>query len=287
MSLPPSGSQLSTHDGPRQVVRSPDQVALHLPVAGPTSRVLAYAVDAFLLYTSVLIVVVALMATAPALQALLETAGQWLEQIDPDAPPTDPEAFQGAFLILALTVLLLAAAEIGYFVFWESVTGGRSPGKWLLGLRVMRDGGAPIDLRASLMRNVMRLVDVLPSSYLVGLLSMVISSEGKRLGDLAAGTLVVRLDRPAAAHALDLTAQEGEGVAFRFERAALEKLGVNERALARQTLRRLESLEPDQRDEALERSVDVLRQRLGSSDPVEPSERVAFLRALLRALSRL
>jgi len=127
------------------------------------------------------------------------------------------------------------------------------------------------------------MVDILPSSYAVGLVAMVMSSEGKRLGDLAAGTIVVRLDRPEKAAPLPDT-EAGEGSpSFRFDRAQIERLGTAERALLRQTLRRLDTLAPPQRAEVLERSAEVLRQRIGY-EPVEAAEREAFLRALLAAV---
>jgi hypothetical protein len=110
---------------------------------------------------------------------------------------------------------------------------------------------------------------------------MVVSAEGKRLGDVAAGTVVVRMDRPAAALPL---LDEGDATAavFRFDRSQVSLLGRAERALLRQTLRRVETLPPETADAALARAVEVLCARIGHG-PVEPSERVPFLRAMLRA----
>jgi hypothetical protein len=124
-------------------------------------------------------------------------------------------------------------------------------------------------------------VDILPANYLVGLVAMVVSAEGKRLGDVAAGTVVVRMDRPAAALPL---LDEGDAAAagFRFDRSQVALLGRTERALLRQTLRRMETLPPDTTEAALARAVDVLCARIGHG-PVEPGERVHFLRAMLRA----
>jgi uncharacterized RDD family membrane protein YckC len=66
--------------------------------------------------------------------------------------------------------------ETGYFILWEMLTGGRSPGKALVGLRVVRRDGLPIDFRSSVVRNVMRIVDMLPANYVVGLVAMLLSS---------------------------------------------------------------------------------------------------------------
>src|SRR5512144_2511352 len=109
--------------GPRQVVHSPEQVALHFPVAGPTSRILAYAVD----------LVVMLVTEVALLLAVLTTFGelaQWLaEKLRSmlPAPSEDPQAMIGGLVaLLALLVLLQVAFEMLYFVAMEVSTGGRS-----------------------------------------------------------------------------------------------------------------------------------------------------------------
>jgi uncharacterized RDD family membrane protein YckC len=274
----------TTAGEPRQVVRSPDQVALELPLAGPTSRLLAYAVDSLLLWTTVfgaaLACFAAIPAAARALARLAERLGQLVTR-DVEAFVTEPVVV----LVFAGLIVAAAAAEIGWFVAWELATGGRSPGKALLGLRAMRDGGQPIDASASLLRNLLRVVDVLPMNYLVGFVAMLASPEGKRLGDLVAGTVVVRLDRPGRAAPLELPAEADEA-GFRFAREQLARLGASERALARQTLRRVDELPPERAEEALARAVGALCQRLGYAEEVPVGERAAFLRALLRAARR-
>ncbi len=89
----------------------------------------------------------------------------------------------------AALFLLIAWA---YYLVSESLT-AMTPGKWLMGLKVVRlDGGGRYDFRACLLRNIVRIVDVLPVFYLVGLVSVAVTKKNQRLGDLAAGTLVVR-----------------------------------------------------------------------------------------------
>jgi hypothetical protein len=112
---------------------------------------------------------------------------------------------------------------------------------------------------------------------------MVASAQGKRLGDIAAGTVVIRLDRPAAA--APVAALEGDTGAFRFDRAQVARLGADGRALARQTLRRAEELPPEKADELLDRAVEALRTRL-AYEPVAPEDRRRFLRAVLAAGKR-
>src|SRR5262249_29525508 len=133
-------------------------------------------------------------------------------------PSEDPEVLVGAVLaLMALLVLLQVAFEMLYFVAMEISTGGRSIGKRVLRLRVVRDGGFPLGVRESLIRNLLRVADALPANYMVGLVAMLVSDQGKRLGDLAAGTVVIRLDAPAAAQPLP-EPDPAELAAFRFER---------------------------------------------------------------------
>jgi len=269
-------------DGPRQVVRSPEQVVLHFPVAGPTSRILAYSIDLIAIYLLEASVFVVLLFASPLANWLLNQ----LRIVGAEAKKTPHNAAESGvvFYLFALFLLVQIVIEWGYFAIWELSSRGRSLGKLALKLRVVCDGGGPITPRESLIRNLLRVVDILPGNYLVGLVAMVVSPEGKRLGDVAASTVVVRMDRPAPALPL-LDEGESASAAFRFDRSQIARLGRAERALLRQTLRRLETLPPETAGAALARAVDVLRARIGYG-PVEPSERVAFLRAMLRATRR-
>ncbi|UCE87823.1 MAG: RDD family protein, partial [Deltaproteobacteria bacterium] len=276
-----------TAEGARQVVHSPEQVVLHLPVAGPASRILAYVIDYLVIVLLELaiffLLFVILSSTTSLLESLRGPVAEAIQEVD----TADPDSFfLSALFWLAFVVFLLVqlAAEWSYFVLFEMSSGGRSLGKLVAGLRVVRDGGLPISFRASAVRNLLRIVDYLPTSYLVGLTSIVVSPEGKRLGDLAAGTLVVRLDRPAPAPPL-LEEEDESAADFRFDRAQIARIGRKERALIRQTLRRIDSLSDERRGAALARAVEVLCTKI-EHEPVDAQRRADFLRALLRASSK-
>ena len=104
-------------------------------------------------------------------------------------------AFLGR-LGMGLGSLLLFAISWWYMVLFEVLRQGRSPGKQWLGLRVVHDDGTPIGWSASLLRNLLRFVDLLPFGYFLGALSCLQHPTFKRLGDIAAGTLVVYSERP-------------------------------------------------------------------------------------------
>jgi uncharacterized RDD family membrane protein YckC len=109
--------------------------------------------------------------------------------------------FGGEYWLLAAFGLLSFLIFWGYYIFFEMVWNGQSPGKRKLGLRVIRTDGSPITLTESLIRNLVRLIDFLPAYYGIGVVTMFINSQTRRLGDLAAGTLVVH-DRPVTLDSL-------------------------------------------------------------------------------------
>jgi uncharacterized RDD family membrane protein YckC len=92
----------------------------------------------------------------------------------------------GVFSVVFFLVIL------GYDILFEVLASGRTPGKRWTGLRVVRTGGEPIRFLASAIRNLFRLVDFLPFGYLVGSIAILATRQNQRLGDLVAGTLVVR-----------------------------------------------------------------------------------------------
>lgn len=93
--------------------------------------------------------------------------------------------------------LLLFLVQWWYMVLFEVLNQGRTPGKYWLGLRVIHDDGTPVGWASSLTRNLLRFVDLLPFGYFLGALCCLSHPSFKRLGDLAAGTLVVYRERPS------------------------------------------------------------------------------------------
>ncbi|WP_248748719.1 RDD family protein [Pseudomonas sp. MWU15-20650] len=99
---------------------------------------------------------------------------------------------------IGLGSLLLFLVSWWYMVLFEVLNQGCSPGKQVMGLRVIQDDGTPIGWSGSLIRNLLRFVDMLPFAYFLGAISCLQHPHFKRLGDLAAGTLVVYREQPLA-----------------------------------------------------------------------------------------
>jgi uncharacterized RDD family membrane protein YckC len=103
---------------------------------------------------------------------------------------------------MGLGALLLFLVQWWYMVLFEVLNQGRTPGKHWMGLRVVHDDGTPVGWASSLTRNLLRFVDLLPFGYFLGALSCLGHPAFKRLGDIAAGTLVVYQEKPAERPAL-------------------------------------------------------------------------------------
>jgi len=156
-------------------IETPELVVLWYTIAGLGSRVYAALIDLFIC-AAVLIVF--------AIGAVVLTAHS------PRAPTQPASSTAWAFAII---ILFQFAILWGYYLLFEGFNDGQTPGKRLLKLRAVRDGGYSIGFGASAVRNLMRIVDLQPAfSYAIGIGSVLFSKSGKRLGDIVAGTIVVR-----------------------------------------------------------------------------------------------
>jgi uncharacterized RDD family membrane protein YckC len=263
--------------GPRDevIVRSPEGVELSLPIAGPAPRMAAYALDGVL----VVVVMIGLFFLLTLALPAATWFGDWLHKLGERMGRGDrDDAFLALVPLLLLLLVLVYFSELLYFGLWELATRGRTPGKYLVGLRVVGMEGQPLDAKAAMIRNLLRAVDTLPGGYAVGLIAVVTSQYGQRLGDHAAGTLVIRTDKVERAPELALPS-ELEPLAL--SREQLAKLGATELALVRGTLRRIETAGPDRRDELVRDAAKALTTRLALDPELEPNPTRLLQRVLL------
>lgn len=158
-------------------IETPEQVELAYGVAGIGSRFVAILLDSLILTGFYIVAGLALVLIfsgaahfAGKAGAELDTAGKW---------------------ILAIFIFLNFLLVWGYFALFEAFWQGQTPGKRVMKLRVIKDSGRQITLFESLARNLLRFVDYLPGFYLTGVITMLCNKRNKRLGDFAAGTIVV------------------------------------------------------------------------------------------------
>ncbi|HEX2155127.1 MAG TPA: RDD family protein [Acidimicrobiia bacterium] len=156
------------HLDDRLTIETPEGVSIDVTLAGLGSRFGAAAVD--LLIQGILLLAV-LLALSLAGSAVSNDLGVFL---------------------MGLGTLIIATVVIGYYIVFEALNGGRTPGKAAFGLRVGTVDGSALSLSAVLLRTLMRLVDFLPAAYAVGAISIVATRRNQRLGDLVANTVVIR-----------------------------------------------------------------------------------------------
>ena len=203
-------------------ILTPERVSLRYDVAGVGSRGAAVLVDGLIQGTALLLLVMIGAFAAASLGSI-------------------------AIALLVLTSFLVLWA---YFLVFEIAWNGQTPGKRLLHLRVIRETGYPLRPVDAVIRNLVRLVDLLPGFYAVGVLAMLLNQRSKRLGDFAAGTIVVR---------------EGAGPKAGPPRPADKPLAVGlsgeDATLVRDFLVRRQVMQPDVRAELATRLATALAKR--------------------------
>jgi len=151
---------------------TPEGILLELRPAGMSARFCAFLIDKLICFAIIL-----------AASFILSLLGR----------------YGGGILLIVLFVL-----EWFYPVYFELSRSGSTPGKRAMGLKVVMDNGLPITPAASVSRNLLRVADLLPFGFMAAVISMLVRADGKRLGDIAAASLVVHLPRPAPKATLDM-----------------------------------------------------------------------------------
>jgi uncharacterized RDD family membrane protein YckC len=164
------------------VIETPERVPLHFALASIGNRFIACAIDHALQVLAIVLMVIAftLLGNISSVSDQLASAPKW---------------------VLAILIVLLFLIISGYFAFFEWIWSGQTPGKRWLKLRVIRQDGRPVTFWEASVRNLLRSFDMMPVPfYSIGLISVFVSTSDQRVGDMVAGTVVVR-EREAEAPA--------------------------------------------------------------------------------------
>ncbi|MFO0584444.1 MAG: RDD family protein [Anaeromyxobacter sp.] len=236
---------------------TPERVALSLEVAGLGDRAFAWLVDLLCIFLGWILALL-----------LYSISGDLLREW---------QGLSGVGQVLAVAAVFFSGW--GWDVAWEVFGGGRTPGKRALGLRVVRADGAPVGLAESLARNVLRALE-LPLGYAPGVLMVALGQRRQRLGDLVAGTLVVRDRRYDLSRYGSEPSQDPRWAALRTRApAALDAAGYEQLV---DFLARRHALEPDARARIAALAADGLAARAGVPAP-GPADREPFLEAFAAA----
>ena len=164
------------------IIETPERVPLHFALASIGNRFIACAIDHALQVVTIIVMAIGftVLANYSSLGARVSNAPNWVKA-----------------LLIVIVFLIIS----GYFAFFEWIWNGQTPGKRWLKLRVIREDGRPVTFWEAAVRNLLRTFDMMPAPfYSVGLISVFVSSSDQRIGDMVAGTVVVR-EREAEAPA--------------------------------------------------------------------------------------
>jgi uncharacterized RDD family membrane protein YckC len=156
------------------IIETPERVPLHFALASIGNRFLACAIDHAIQVVSLTLIFIAslIVANVSSVEQSLSNAPKW---------------------VYAIMILLLFLTFSGYFAFFEWAWSGQTPGKRWLKLRVIREDGRPITFWEASVRNLLRSFDMMPFPfYSIGLISVFSTTCDQRVGDMVAGTVVVR-----------------------------------------------------------------------------------------------
>jgi len=156
--------------GDKLIIETPEQTVLEFPLAGIGSRALALAIDTLLQIA--FLIALGLIAGIISYEGFLPRLGKQY--------------------VYAILIFIAFLSQFGYFAFFEAIWNGRTPGKKWIHLRVITDSGRPVGAQEAILRNLMRIVDSLPSLYATGIITSLISPQNKRVGDYLAGTVVIQ-----------------------------------------------------------------------------------------------
>lgn len=165
------------------IIETPERVQLEFALASIGNRFLAVTIDHLIQYLSIFLIAWFFLSMAGYSGSDVVDAP---EQLLTEAPKW----------VVATLIIILFLIFAGYFIAFEWLWSGQTPGKRLLKLRVIREDGRPLTLWESIARNLLRIGDAVPGFivpvYSVGLIAIFLSSRDQRLGDIFAGTVVIR-----------------------------------------------------------------------------------------------
>jgi len=256
---------METTPSERFIVETPENIRFGYDVADIGSRFLAILIDTLIQGVLYMLLFVAIIFVVNQLTAfpLPETATTILA------------------VLLILTVFMI---QFGYFWFLEIVMAGQTPGKRLFRLRVVKDNGYPLSTVDSTIRNVVRIIDFFPLFYGVGVITMFTNRRAKRLGDFAAGTLVVKMRDEVRLSDIKVAPKETKQAAPLYADGA-ERLEESDISLIESFLQRRTNF--TNKDELAVQMADSLGRKMGRTEiPTQPDAAVKFLQQTVNEYRR-
>lgn len=257
-------------------IETPEMVGIDMPVAGLGSRFVALLVDYLIWLIAAIVFVFLISLVDPSLSHFSKLGEKWA---------------------IAVFTMIVFLWFWGYFTLFEAFWSGRTPGKRLAKIRVIQRSGRGIGFFESMTRNLLRIVDQFPGIYAVGAVSVFVTRDHQRLGDLAAGTLVVHerenLAAPSSgtgsrtftAGLFDATQQDTGGLnrpGMEFSQAEIQLLDTADLEVLEGFFARRLDFSMETRAQLAQRIADAIRAKTGLTAPAGVDTE-SFLEGVARA----
>lgn len=193
-------------------IDTPEQVHLEFALADIGSRFMALFGDTVIQFVLFLVLVIILEIIGTSLFDQMASFRLWVV---------------AAVIFAAFTIIW------GYFAVFEALWNGQTPGKRWAGIRVIKETGRPINAFEAIARNLLRIVDWFPGIYAVGIVTMLLNSKSRRLGDFVAGTIVVHDRKREESQLFFNTPEKTETNPYHAERLTAQEVALIETFLAR------------------------------------------------------
>lgn len=236
-------------------IDTPEQISLEYPLAGLGSRFLALVLDSLLQGALVLVVFLVMILLMPGIDKVSPEGAKWL---------------------IAVWIFVGFLLYWGYFALFETIWKGQTPGKRVLGLRVIKENGGSIGASEAMSRNLLRAIDSL-GGYAVGILTIFLNKQNKRLGDYVAGTVVVHEHAAKEAQPYWNTRETSADALYTVQDMRPEEVEVLESFLAR----RIE-LEPQVRYRLAAQMAERMAARLNLPPEQQPKNAEDLIEAVVR-----
>lgn len=249
-------------------IETPEQIDVNLEIAGLGSRFIAQLID-WVIKWGLFLAILLLGAIVLAMAGVNISSGS---------------------IGKGMTALLVAVFYfflLGWDIYYELRRNGQTPGKRSAGIRVLREDGGPVDFRAACIRNLLNIADMLPGLYLLGGLIVLLNQRGQRLGDMAAGTIVVR------ERVMEVPGDEGAEIErissteFAFTSEQLSSCQSADRHILRSFFQRVKEMNVEARRQLTARLSTQFLKKTGYEPAFLPEDIVraeAFLASLYRDL---
>jgi uncharacterized RDD family membrane protein YckC len=238
-------------------IDTPEQVHLEFTLANIGSRFMAVLLDTII---QVLVYLALFLILTVVLQVNLAISSNY------------------SVWILAIYILINFCIYVGYYAVFEVLWRGQTPGKRWAGIRVIKDSGRPINGFEAITRNAIRIIDQIPGIYAIGIVTMLLNSKNKRLGDFVAGTLVVHEKRVKESE-LFFNTSETKTDATLYQAG---KLGIQEIELIETFLSRRLDIPPEVRRQNGVRIAEMIGSKLGIDPATRPADNENFLELVVK-----